>query len=570
MSGRLRAGIQANLPTVTTAQPHRPDEVSPNDDDTNRIGVVIGRRATGHRASPVQGRPCNLVSVEMHTHENRQGIHNNSHEPGTATAPQFPPTLFVFNAASIAKPHAIETLEAEMKSLDIDIAVISETHLKSKHKDGVVSMPGYSIHRKDRVGRRAGGVAVYVKSHYHSRKCNFERPDDDTYELLWVRTDHADARTMIVGALYHPPKPIYDSNKLLGYIERTVDKITDEIPGAVIVIAGDLNQLPEETLVGKTGFIPIVKQPTRGAAFLDRIYTSVPCYTSVQVVTSAVKSDHKAVIARHSGRVKLSKPERKIRTCRLVNPSRNARFMSHLPAIEFNVADQNTSVQDDFNRFYQILVQTLNQFYPETKVTISARDPEYMTPAIKAKLREKNKLMRQWRLEEANQLAKRIGSDIARSNSKLQNLTKSNSKSDSITNKDLWSAVRKLTNRSKEDPIALGIDAEMLNDHYANISSDSDYISPTLKKLENFEKNTFTEYQVFHILDRLKPTATGLDGIPAWFLRLGAPIFAKVMTDLFNKSIANGVVPSQWKRAYIRPVPKVQTALIIGQFQSRR
>ena len=59
-------------------------------------------------------------------------------------------------------------------------------------------------------------------------------------------------------------------------------------------------------LIGKTGFIPIVKQPTRGTAFLDRIYTSVPCYTSVQVVTSAVKSDHKDVVARHSGQVKLS------------------------------------------------------------------------------------------------------------------------------------------------------------------------------------------------------------------------------------------------------------------------
>ena len=71
-------------------------------------------------------------------------------------------------------------------------------------------------------------------------------------------------------------------------------------------------------------------------------------------------------------------------------------------------------------------------------------------------------------------------------------------------------------------------------------------------------ETTFTEYQVFHILDRLKPTDTGLDRIPAWFLRLGAPIFAKVMTDLFNKSITNGIVPSQWKRAYyIRPVPKV-------------
>ena len=309
---RLRAGFQANLPIVTTAQPHCPDILSPNDNGINRIGVVIGRRATGHRARPVQARSCNLVSVKMLTDEKWQGMNNSTNEPRTTTTPQFPPTLFVFNAASIATPHAIETLEAELKSLDIDIAVISETHLKSKHKDGVVFIPGYTIHWKDRVGRRAGGVAVYVKSDYHSRKCNFERPDDDTYELLWVRTEHADARMMIVGALYHPPKPIYDSNKLLDYIERTVDKITDEIPGAVIMIAGDLNQLPEETLIGKTGFIPIVKQPTRGAAFLDRIYTSVPCYTSVQVVASAVKSDHKAVVARHSGRVKLSKPERKI------------------------------------------------------------------------------------------------------------------------------------------------------------------------------------------------------------------------------------------------------------------
>jgi len=29
-----------------------------------------------------------------------------------------------------------------------------------------------------------------------------------------------------------------------------------------------------------------------------------------------------------------------------------------------------------------------------------------------------------------------------------------------------------------------------------------------------------------YILDHLRPTATGLDGIQAWFLRLGAPVFA--------------------------------------------
>jgi len=60
------------------------------------------------------------------------------------------------------------------------------------------------------------------------------------------------------------------------------------------------------------------------------------------------------------------------------------------------------------------------------------------------------------------------------------------------------------------------------------------------------------------MLDRLKATATGLDRIPAWFLRLGTPVFAAPIAQLFNQSIIAGVVRSQWKTAIITPVPKVK------------
>jgi len=60
------------------------------------------------------------------------------------------------------------------------------------------------------------------------------------------------------------------------------------------------------------------------------------------------------------------------------------------------------------------------------------------------------------------------------------------------------------------------------------------------------------------MLDRLTATATGLDGIPAWFLRLGVPVFAAPIAQLFNQSIIADVVPSQWKTAIITPVPKVK------------
>jgi len=43
------------------------------------------------------------------------------------------PSLYVFNAASLAKPHAIENLSVELEYCNTDIAIISETHFKEKH-----------------------------------------------------------------------------------------------------------------------------------------------------------------------------------------------------------------------------------------------------------------------------------------------------------------------------------------------------------------------------------------------------------------------------------------------------
>ena len=62
---------------------------------------------------------------------------------------------------------------------------------------------------------------------------------------------------------------------------------------------------------------------------------------------------------------------------------------------------------------------------------------------------------------------------------------------------------------------------------------------------------------VFHMLDRLKPTAMGLDGLPEWFLRVSGPVFAAPLAALLNQSFAEGVVPWQWKTALIVPVSKV-------------
>jgi len=54
-----------------------------------------------------------------------------------------------------------------------------------------------------------------------------------------------------------------------------------------------------------------------------------------------------------------------------------------------------------YHEFYAFATGLLDAFYPEHTVTVTSRDPSYVTPEIKVKLRRKNRLMRAGRVEEA-------------------------------------------------------------------------------------------------------------------------------------------------------------------------
>ena len=60
--------------------------------------------------------------------------------------------------------------------------------------------------------------------------------DVSQFELLWIRVQ-TQWRTMFVGALYHPPKPLYQSTALLDHIEAGVEALATAYPAATVVLA---------------------------------------------------------------------------------------------------------------------------------------------------------------------------------------------------------------------------------------------------------------------------------------------------------------------------------------------
>jgi Endonuclease/Exonuclease/phosphatase family len=240
------------------------DKLTGNDGLLRYRDTQVGRLTHSHRESRIKrGSQSCVEGTSAATNSFVAQVGQLAVRPLPSLPTPSPPTLYVFNARSIAKPHAIEQLTAELIGYDVDIAVVSETHLKpNKHNDSVVNVDGYNLFRRDRKGRKGGGVAMYVRGSMCTTV--WITPDlDSVFEMLWVKVSRGSDVTF-VGALYHPPQPLYRTSELINIIEATTVKIHRDYPDSHIILAGDFNTMLDNDVVIATGLTSVVQQPTRG------------------------------------------------------------------------------------------------------------------------------------------------------------------------------------------------------------------------------------------------------------------------------------------------------------------
>ena len=63
-------------------------------------------------------------------------------------------------------------------------------------------------------------------------------------------------------------------------------------------------------------------------------------------------------------------------------PTQHALFLAHIATLNFDADDNEKSVQRNFDDFYETLLGLLETFYPERTITVSNRDPDFITADI--------------------------------------------------------------------------------------------------------------------------------------------------------------------------------------------
>ena len=264
---------------------------------------------------------------------------------------------------------------------------VTEMYL-TKSKD-LVGTDDYNIYCKDRKKHKSGGMAILVK---HDICSELACPvTDDNYEMIWIRA-HAsidDNQWIILGTIYHPPRPIYNIASLIDKIDEDIHKLQSDRNNEEFIMAGDFNMLNLTKVADSTGLFPIVTTATRGNSCLDNVMVSCKLWHDVRVVKATLNSDHSAIL--------LSNRENKD----FINHSKRKAVYNYHPhgyiacntfadfvkgkSINTNFDDKTDreELEKRYDTFSDSIAYYLSCFFPTKMITITSRDPPLSLQTLK-------------------------------------------------------------------------------------------------------------------------------------------------------------------------------------------
>ncbi|PKU36680.1 adaptin ear-binding coat-associated protein 1 [Limosa lapponica baueri] len=125
-----------------------------------------------------------------------------------------------------------EELEAIVQQENYDIVAITETWWDDLH-NWSTAINGYQLFRRDRQGRRGGGVALYVRDRFECLEVN---NGNDSVECLWIRLKgKANKADIMVGVYYRPQKQDTEVDETF---YQQLEKLLQSLP---LVLVGDFN-----------------------------------------------------------------------------------------------------------------------------------------------------------------------------------------------------------------------------------------------------------------------------------------------------------------------------------------
>lgn len=480
-------------------------------------------------------------------------------------------SFYFLNATSLAKNNAVQHLKCDINSYNIDVCLIAETWFRPSITDDAVAIDNYVLLRRDRNGRKGGGVCAYVREKICCKVISDvpKSLKNGSIEILWLDLQ-CNKQTYVVACCYHPPKPVYKPSEFISELAAGLEHVILKYTAAVFIIAGDFNSLDTSFLEHDFGFHSLVNSYTHGEKILDKIFVNQPDIYVCAIVKSIVKTKHMAIVLQtQTVATKSSIARRKVKVYDL-RPHNITRLQYAIGVYDWNfVLCSSNNINAIYDAFLNVTHSLIDMYIPSHIVTLGNRDPDFVTPLVKFLLKKRRVLRAKGRTIEADEIADRINILINKQReSRLSKLAEA-------TPKQLWAAVN-LKRQHAGIPMCNGVvlNSDIVNQFFVNIATDPEYDIKRIRAYwrsectsDNDSTKYINDFEIEPILRHLKNTSPGIDCLPAWLFRLCSYELATIVARIFNISFQTGQVPNNWLLAVVTPVPKVPQPKQLNDFR---
>jgi hypothetical protein len=489
--------------------------------------------------------------------------------------------LLMFNARSIR--NKFRECAATIIDYNIDIAAISETWLKTIDRDfiGEYAIPGYKIFNRDRSNKVGGGVMFYVKNNINATQ--FTTNENNNNEVLGIDIGSEIKYRIIL--TYRPPNnSVINDQSLYQYLSQLINN-------KVGIILGDFN-CPEILNVETTNadsarllefsidnfLTQWVTNPTRGDNTLDLIFTTDDNnIQNIEIRDNISSSDHKSVYFELITAIK----ERANNQFKVLN-YKKADYMKlnrQLMDIDVTEIDDTDTAWNAFKSDYFIAI---NKCIPTKTIQTRTRRPTWFTKEVIRAINKRDKAYKilknnnnQRNLDRYNKLKREIKS-IIRHEKRTEEIKLSRDININVkkffsyveSRKTIKSTINEIHNKDGHLVSSDKEKANIFNEYFSSVFSNSNNLTnnsdntngqrnPELSQLD------ITENDIIKYIDKMnKFKSPGPDNFVPQVIKEVKYAIVTNLRHIFQLSINNCEIPTDWKLSNVIPIPKKGNKLL--------
>lgn len=457
----------------------------------------------------------------------------------------------------------LDELSIIMTTHNSDFFIFTETWLSENILDQTISLPNYTLLRKDRSTNQAGGgVICYIKKIFSFHIVEFTNNTSINSDILPIFIP--DILTLII-CVYHPHWNNDQHENLIDTLFDIISNSGEKYKVKEIILAGDLNGAADclGQLSSSFKLTNLVNFNTRNLSSIDVIYVTNPQHYSKACKLAPVGlSDHCCILVESD--LKSTSKNFVTKWVPDYNPSNKSTFLEMLNTINL---DMDSSIPSyDIHIHCDYIVSSLHNLhklcFPLKPIKINKDNLPWITYSIRHIIRKRDIAYRRNQTTLYKHYKKKVRQVIATAKSKYYARIYSQRSSSN----DKWKIMKNACNIKNSDDKDYKFSAEEFNKYFISVFiNDNKTFSKNVDNLPSIPI-LLSDLDVHKVLKGIKKSG-GSPYIPVWIFVQFAGILCQPLKTLFNYSLMNGVIPNILKQYVVTPVPKIINPSELTEFR---